>query len=84
QVINTISDTSNLMKLASRKFKLLEDKEIHIFLDSKSKKKDTSTESEKTIISSSLYNTKAVTKYYNFNNFDTSSEKLKLDDQIIE
>ncbi|CAG8654565.1 10449_t:CDS:2, partial [Paraglomus occultum] len=75
QVVNTISDASNLNETCSGKYKLLEDKEIDVFLDSENKKRDqdlslvnqnTSTESEKTI-TSSLCDAKSVTKCHDLN-----------------
>ncbi|CAG8592289.1 6920_t:CDS:2 [Paraglomus brasilianum] len=40
QVVNTISNTSNLNETCSGKSKSLEDKEIGVFLDSENKKRD--------------------------------------------
>ena len=39
QVVNTISNTSDLNETCSRKSKSLEDKEIDVFLDSENKKR---------------------------------------------
>ncbi|CAG8611812.1 3950_t:CDS:2, partial [Diversispora eburnea] len=78
QVVNTISNISNLNETCSKKFKLLEDKEIDVFLDLENKKKDTSMESEKTI-NLSLCNTKTVTKCHNLNNSDITFEIIELD-----
>ncbi|CAG8549094.1 762_t:CDS:2 [Cetraspora pellucida] len=84
QVINTIFNTSNFNKTFFEKSKSLKDKEIDIILDLKNKKRvKCSTGSKKTITSLLLYDMKTVTKYYNLNNSDTTSEILKSDNQII-
>ncbi|CAG8547288.1 16439_t:CDS:2, partial [Cetraspora pellucida] len=77
---------SNEIRQRNKEKKLLHSNEVSISQDQDLSLviQDTSTESEKTITSSSLCDTKTVTKCQDLNNFDTSSEILESDDQIVE
>ncbi|CAG8634820.1 6524_t:CDS:2, partial [Diversispora eburnea] len=77
---------SNEIRQRNKEKKLLRSNEVSISQDQDLSliNQDTSTESEKTITSSSLCDAKTVTKYHDLNNSDTSSEMLESDDQIVE